>query len=83
MQWSQRYKNVDEIQSLSINLLKKRVSKVLAIKIPDEKNSFKTKRINEICDFHSIKCEQINNINDALKYFISNQQKIYFKRKCH
>ena len=45
--------------------------------IPDEKNTFKTKQINEICDFHSIKCEQINNINDALKYFKSNQEKIY------
>ena len=47
------------------------------IKIPDEDNAFKTKQIKEICDFHSIKCEQINNINDALKYFRSNQQKIY------
>jgi len=26
---------------------------------------------------HSIKCEQVNNINDALKYFRSNQEKIY------
>ena len=63
--------------SLFLSKIKKRVSKVLAIKIPDEKNAFKTKQINEICNFHSIKCEQINNINDALKYFRSNQQKIY------
>ena len=42
-----------------------------------KKNSFKTKQINEICNFHSIKCEQIHNINDALKYFRSHQQKIY------
>ena len=63
--------------NLFLNKIKKRVSKVLAIEIPDEKNSFKTKQINEICNFHSIKCEQINNINDALKYFRSNQQKIY------
>ena len=63
--------------NLFLNKIKKRVSKVLAIKIPDEKNSFKTKQINEICNFHSIKCEQINNINDALKYFRSHQQKIY------
>ena len=60
-----------------MNKLKKRISKVLAIKIPYEKNSFKTKQINEICDFHSIKCEQVDNINDALKYFRSNQEKIY------
>ena len=42
--------------SLFLNKIKKRVSKVLAIKIPDEKNSFKTKQINEICkwmDIHS------------------------------
>ena len=63
--------------NLFLNKIKKRVSKVLAIEIPDEKNSFKAKQINEICNFHSIKCEQINNINDALKYFRSNQQKIY------
>ena len=62
--------------SLFLKKIKKRVSKVLAIKIPDEKNAFKTKQINEICDMHSIKCEQINNINDALKYFRSNQQKM-------
>ncbi len=63
--------------NLFLNKLKRRVSKVLAIEIPDEKNSFKAKQINEICNFHSIKCEQINNINDALKYFRSHQQKIY------
>ncbi len=63
--------------SLFLNKIKKRVSKVLAIKIPEEKNSFKAKQINDICDLHSIKCEQLNNINDALKYFNSNQQKIY------
>ena len=63
--------------SLFLNKIKKRVSKVLAIKIPDEKNAFKTKQIKEICEFHSIKCEKINNINDALKYFRSNKQKIY------
>jgi len=63
--------------SLFLNKIKNRVSKVLAIKIPDEKNSFKTKQINEICDFHSIKCEKINNINDALKYFRSDPQKVY------
>ena len=63
--------------SLFLNKIKKRVSKVLAIKIPDEKNEFKTKQIKEICEFHSIKCEKINNINDALKYFRSNKQKIY------
>ena len=55
----------------------KRISKVLAITIPDEINSFNSKEINEICDFHSIKCEKVNNINDALKYFRSNQEKIY------
>ncbi len=63
--------------SLFLNKIKKRISKVLAIKIPDEKNSFKTKQINEICDLHSIKCEQVDNINDALKYFRSHQEKIY------
>ena len=63
--------------SLFLKKIKKRISKVLAIKIPDEKNSFKTEQINEICDFHSIKCEQVNNINDALKYFRSNQENIY------
>jgi len=63
--------------SIFLDKIKKRISKVLAIKIPDEKNSFKTRQINEICDLHSIKCEQVNSINDALKYFRSNQQKIY------
>ena len=72
-----KYIDKDKKAGLFLNKIKKRVSKVLAIKIPDEKNAFKTEQINEICDIHSIKCEQINNINDALKYFRSSQQKIY------
>ena len=36
-----------------------------------------SKQINQICDFHSIKCEQVDNINDALKYFRSNKEKVY------
>ena len=63
--------------SLFLKKIKKRVSKVLAIEIPDEKNSFKAKQINEICDLLSIKCEQINNINDALKHFKSKHHKMY------
>ena len=42
-----------------------------------KKIHLKLNKINEICNFQSIKCEQINNINDALKYFRSHQQKIY------
>ena len=63
--------------SLFLDKIKKRISKVLAITIPNEKNSFKAEQINEICNLHSIKCAQLNNINDALKYFRSNQQEIY------
>ena len=62
---------------LFLGKIKKRISKVLAIKIPGEKNSFETKKINEVCDLHSIECERIDSINDALKYFRANQQKIY------
>ena len=58
-------------------VLQKTIRKSKKYRAHDEKNSFKTKQINEICNFHSIKCEQINNINDALKYFRSHQQKIY------
>ena len=63
--------------SLFLDIIKKRVSKVLAIKIPDENNSFEVKEINKICNFHSIECEQLKNLNAALKYFRLNQQKIY------
>ena len=63
--------------SLFLEKIQKRISKVLAIKIPGEKNSFTTKEINEICNLHSIRCEQVNDINDALKYFRTNQEKIY------
>ncbi len=63
--------------SLFLDKIKKRISKVLAIKIPGEKNSFKTKQINKICDLHSIKCENVTDINDALKYFRTNQEKVY------
>ena len=62
---------------LFLNKIKKRISKVLAISIPDEKNSLKTKQIKEICNLNSIKCEQVNNINEALRYFRSDQGKIY------
>ena len=34
----------------------------MSIKIPDDKNAFKTKQISDICEFHSINCEKINNI---------------------
>ena len=63
--------------SLFLDKINKRISKVLAIKIPNERNSFEARQIKKICNFYSIKCEQIKNINAALKYFGSGQQKIY------
>ena len=63
--------------SLFLSKIKKRISKILALKIPNEKNSFETRQINEICDLHFIECEQISSINNALNYFKSNQQRVY------
>ncbi len=54
--------------NLFLKKIKKNINKLLAIKIPDEKNAFELNEINKYCDSLSINCERIRNIADALKY---------------
>ncbi len=60
-----------------LNIIKNQVIKVLAIKIPDERNAFLTNRICEECNIHSINCLKIKNLNEAIKYIRNSNQKVF------
>ena len=60
-----------------LNLIKKQIKHILAIKIPDEKNAFSTNKISETCLLLSINCLKIKNINEALKYIKNSDQKVF------
>jgi len=50
--------------------LKNFISGVIAVKIPDEKNSFATQDILEACNKLKIKCIRQKNIKSANKYLL-------------
>jgi len=52
-------------------IIKKIISGVVAIKIPDEKNSFSTDEIYKICKELNIKCVKQKNINVANKFLLN------------
>ena len=51
--------------------LNKIISGIIAIKIPYEKNAFKTNEIESICNKLKIKCIKKNNIKEANKFLIN------------
>ena len=57
--------NTKDIESC-LNLLKKNIVGIVALDIPNEKNTLKTKEIRKICDKLKIFCLEEKNINSAL-----------------
>ncbi len=60
-----------------LNVIKKDIKNLLAIKIPNEKNAFLTKEIAEKCNLLSIKYLEIKNINKALQFIKKSDQKVF------
>ncbi len=60
-----------------INTIKSQVKRILAIKIPNEKNSFLTKDIAKTCNLYSIKYLKINNIEEALSYIKRSDERVF------
>ena len=58
--------------TLFLRLLKKYISGVIAIKIPDEKNAFTVKEISNVCKKLNIFCIKKKNIISAQNYLINN-----------
>jgi len=60
-----------------LEIIRKQIKEVLAIKIPDEKNSFETSEIDEKCKLLAISCLKIKDVNELLKYIKNSDEKIY------
>ena len=66
-------KKIDEF----LSLIKDQIKNLVAIKIPDEKNAFKTGEIGTCCNNHSINYFKVKNFNDVLKYIRKSDQKFF------
>ncbi len=62
---------------LFLKNIKKNITKLLAVNIPDEKNAFKVNEIQKSCNSLLIDCKKIENIPDVLKH-IKNEEKHVF-----
>ncbi len=60
-----------------LKIISSQINNILAIKIPNEKNSFLTKEIAEVCLSLSINCNEIKNINIALKNIRASKEKFF------
>ena len=63
--------------NLFLKKIKKNIKKLLAMKIPNEKNAFELNEINKYCNSLSINCERIRNIPDALKYIKREKKEVF------
>ncbi len=57
-----------------LEIIKNQIKNVLAIEIPEQKNCFTTEEIGKRCSLLSIKCLEIRNINEALRYIKMSKQ---------
>ncbi len=62
---------------LFLKKIKRNITKLIAIKIPNEKNAFKVNEINKYCNRLSIDCEKIKDIHDVLKYIKYNRKEVF------
>ena len=62
---------------LFLKKIKKNIKKLLAIKIPDEKNAFKVNEINKSCENLSIDCGKIKNIPDVIRYIRKEKNEVF------
>ncbi len=60
-----------------LKIIKNQVSKLLAIKIPDEENAYVTKQISESCKLNSIDCYELKSLNEAINYINRSDQKTF------
>ena len=60
-----------------LKLIKNQIKNILAIKIPNEKNSFQTDEITKICVSLSIDYIKINNLNEAIMYIKKSDEKFF------
>ena len=60
-----------------LNIIKRQIKEVLAIKIPNEKNAFESSHIKKICIYESINCKEVRNVRDALQNIISSKEKVF------
>ena len=61
----------------SLKIIKARVNKLIAIKIPYEKNAFKTIEILSYCDSLAINCEKTSNLNRGIKYIEQSKERLF------
>ena len=54
-----------------LQIIKKNISGVMALKIPDEKNSYTTKEINKVCKKLDIVCVEKKNIKLCNQFLLS------------
>ena len=60
-----------------LHTIKKQIRNLLAVKIPYEKNAFKTDEIGKICSSLSINYLKIKSIDEVLKYVKNSNQKVF------
>ncbi len=60
-----------------LKTIRKNIKEIIPVKIPNEKNSFLLKEIYEKCDLLSINYLKVNNMNNAIKYIIKSDQKVF------
>ncbi len=60
-----------------LNILKKQIKNLLAIKIPNEKNSFQTNEIHKKCLKLSIKCLEMKNSYEVIKYIKMSNERFF------
>ena len=58
-----------------LKIIRNNVEKILAIKIPEEKNSFTTSEVEESCKKLYIDCVKLSNISQANKYILKSKNK--------
>ena len=63
--------------NIFLKLIKEQIINVMAIKIPDEINSFSVNDIARNCETLSISYLKIKNINDAINYIKKSNQKVF------
>ena len=60
-----------------LSKIKNQTKKLLAIKIPEEKNAFSTQEIKNKSDLLSIKCLKLKDLKEAINYIKKSDQKIF------
>ena len=60
-----------------LKIIKTRINKLIAVKIPYEKNAFKTIEILSYCDSLSINHEKTSSLNRGIKYIEQSEERLF------